>query len=118
MFGLGFSEILVLGVIALIVIGPDDLPKVARTLGRFMNELKRGGETFKREFESGARTAQDNLKIDPYSPNKPQEKAVASADKDEDYDQVHATSPPVNDDSPIEPVVIEVPQKKDEGQNG
>lgn len=41
MFGLGMSEIIFLAVLALIVIGPKQLPEVARTLGRFLNELKR-----------------------------------------------------------------------------
>jgi sec-independent protein translocase protein TatB len=33
MFDIGFSELMVIGVVALIVIGPERLPKVARTLG-------------------------------------------------------------------------------------
>ena len=44
MFNMGFSEIVVLGVIALLVIGPKQLPHVARTLARMMNELKRATE--------------------------------------------------------------------------
>lgn len=118
MFGLGFSEILVLGVLALVVIGPDDLPKVARTIGRFMNELKRGGETFKREFEAGAKNVQDDLRIDPYSTPKKDTSVHAETDKNDDYDQVHAPSPVVNDTHPVEPVVIAVPPKKDEGPQG
>lgn len=35
------SEIIFLAVLALIVIGPKELPELARTLGRFINELKR-----------------------------------------------------------------------------
>lgn len=41
MFGLSLGEVILLGIIALIVIGPEDLPKMARTIGRFINELKR-----------------------------------------------------------------------------
>lgn len=44
MFGLGMSEILVLGILALILIGPDQLPEIARTIGKFLNELKRSTE--------------------------------------------------------------------------
>ncbi len=47
MFDIGFSELLVIGVVALIVIGPERLPRVARTLGhlfgrmqRYVNEVK------------------------------------------------------------------------------
>lgn len=41
MFDIGFSEILVVGVVALIVIGPERLPKVARTLGHMYGRLQR-----------------------------------------------------------------------------
>lgn len=41
MFGLSFAHMILLAAIALIVIGPKQLPEVARTLGRFLNELKR-----------------------------------------------------------------------------
>jgi len=47
MFDVSFSELVVIGVVALIVIGPEKLPKVARTLGaltgrmqRYMTEIK------------------------------------------------------------------------------
>jgi sec-independent protein translocase protein TatB len=41
MFDVGFSEILVIAVVALIVIGPERLPKVARTLGHLFGRLQR-----------------------------------------------------------------------------
>jgi sec-independent protein translocase protein TatB len=41
MFDIGFSELLVIGVVALIVIGPQKLPKVARTVGILMGRLQR-----------------------------------------------------------------------------
>ncbi len=41
MFDIGFSELLLLGAIALIFIGPKQLPEVARGIARFINELKR-----------------------------------------------------------------------------
>ncbi|MCC6137494.1 MAG: twin-arginine translocase TatA/TatE family subunit [Bdellovibrionaceae bacterium] len=40
MFNLGFSEILIIGVLALILIGPKQLPEVARIMGRMMKEFK------------------------------------------------------------------------------
>jgi Sec-independent protein translocase protein TatA len=40
-FGIGSTELIVLGVIALIVIGPRDLPKVLRTLGQVMTKVQR-----------------------------------------------------------------------------
>ena len=41
MFDIGFSELLVIGVVALIVIGPEKLPRVARTLGHLAGRLQR-----------------------------------------------------------------------------
>lgn len=59
MFGLGFSEIILLGVLALIIIGPKQLPDVARTLGRFLNELKRATDDFKDDFKRQAKADLD-----------------------------------------------------------
>jgi len=41
MFDIGFSELLVIGVVALIVIGPERLPRVARTIGHLMGRMQR-----------------------------------------------------------------------------
>ena len=41
MFDIGFSELLVIGVVALVVIGPEKLPRMARTLGHLAGRLQR-----------------------------------------------------------------------------
>ena len=41
MFDIGFSELLVIGIVALIVIGPERLPRVARTLGHLLGRMQR-----------------------------------------------------------------------------
>jgi sec-independent protein translocase protein TatB len=41
MFDIGFSELLVIAIVALIVIGPERLPKVARTLGHLFGRMQR-----------------------------------------------------------------------------
>jgi sec-independent protein translocase protein TatB len=50
-FGLGITEIIFLAVLALIVIGPKQLPEMARTIGRFLNELKRSTESLKEDMK-------------------------------------------------------------------
>lgn len=54
MFGLGFSEIVLLAVIGLLVLGPEELPKLARNLGRIFNDVKRSADDFKSEIQSHA----------------------------------------------------------------
>src|SRR3954463_5732457 len=41
MFDIGFSELMVIGVVALIVIGPEKLPRVARTVGHLLGRMQR-----------------------------------------------------------------------------
>jgi len=50
MFGIGLSEFIVIVIVALIAIGPDKLPQLARTLGKAFSEFKRAGEEVKKSF--------------------------------------------------------------------
>ena len=56
MFDVAFSEILVIAVVALIVIGPEKLPKVARTLGLLTGRLQRYVATVKADIDRELRT--------------------------------------------------------------
>ena len=47
MFGIGFSEILLILVVALVVIGPKRLPELARILGRGLAEIRRASDEFR-----------------------------------------------------------------------
>ncbi len=51
MFDVGFSEMLVIGVVALVVIGPEKLPRVARTLGHLMGRAQRYVNQVKRDID-------------------------------------------------------------------
>ncbi len=67
MFDIGFTELLVIGIIALIVVGPKDLPGMFRTLGRFTARLRSLGREFTSAMnaaadESGMREASKELK--------------------------------------------------------
>lgn len=44
MFGIGFSELIIIGIIALIAIGPDKLPELAAKAGRFIWDIRRAWE--------------------------------------------------------------------------
>jgi len=47
----GFAEIVVLALLAIIVVGPKDLPKLMRTLGGFMAKIRAMGQEFKDAFD-------------------------------------------------------------------
>lgn len=65
------SEIIFLAVLALIVIGPKELPQVARTLGRFLNELKRSSNILNEEFKQHTRLDIFDLDAPRAKPKKP-----------------------------------------------
>ena len=50
MLGLGWTEMLVIGVVALIVIGPKDLPVVMNRIGKVAGQIRRMGNDFQREI--------------------------------------------------------------------
>lgn len=55
MFDIGWMELLIIGVVALIVIGPKDLPEMFRTLGRFTAKLRAMAREFQRAMEDAAK---------------------------------------------------------------
>ena len=50
MFGVGPEELVLILIIALIVLGPERMPKVARDLGRVVGELRRTSDQLREEF--------------------------------------------------------------------
>jgi sec-independent protein translocase protein TatB len=54
MFDLGWTEMLVIGIVALIVIGPKDLPKMFRALGQFVGKAKGMAREFSRAMNDAA----------------------------------------------------------------
>lgn len=54
MFDIGWTELLVIGIVALIVIGPKDLPVMFKTLGRFTARARQMAREFQRAMEQAA----------------------------------------------------------------
>ncbi len=50
MFNIGFAELIVILLVAFVIVGPKDLPKVARTLGRWVRQAKEMYRDFKNEM--------------------------------------------------------------------
>jgi sec-independent protein translocase protein TatB len=58
MFDIGWSELLVIGIVALIVIGPKELPGVLRTLSQMMGKVRRMASEFQGQFQEAMREAE------------------------------------------------------------
>src|SRR6266498_4154264 len=58
MFEIGWGELLIIGVVALIAIGPKELPGVLRTLGQWMSKLRRMASEFQSQFHEAMREAE------------------------------------------------------------
>lgn len=52
MFDIGFLELLILGIVGLLVLGPERLPKAARTAGLWIGKIKRTVSSMQREINS------------------------------------------------------------------
>jgi len=51
MFDIGFPELLIVGLVLLLVVGPERLPEVLRTVGRVMGSARRSFDTLRSELE-------------------------------------------------------------------
>src|SRR4051794_1127655 len=58
MFDLGWGKILLIGIVALVVIGPKELPGALRTLGQWMTKIRRMASEFQNQFHEAMREAE------------------------------------------------------------
>jgi sec-independent protein translocase protein TatB len=58
MFGLGWGEMVVIGIVALIAIGPKELPTVLRSAGHWMGKIRRMANEFQGQFQEALREAE------------------------------------------------------------
>ena len=59
MFGIGGQEIVIIGLLFLVIFGPNALPKMARDLGRFVSEARRSIDEFKEELTAAEDDEED-----------------------------------------------------------
>jgi sec-independent protein translocase protein TatB len=52
MFGLGFGEIVIIAIVALLVLGPDRLPDAAKTIGKTLRDLRKATDDIKGQLET------------------------------------------------------------------
>jgi sec-independent protein translocase protein TatB len=58
MFDIGWSELVLIGIVALIAIGPKELPGVLRTVGQYMGKVRRMASEFQGQFQEAMREAE------------------------------------------------------------
>ena len=68
MFDIGFLELMVVAILGLLVLGPERLPKAARTVGLFLGRMRRTMSNIQDDFERQVRTEELREKLkDPYA---------------------------------------------------
>ena len=81
MFDFTSSKLLILGIVALIVIGPKDLPALLRTIGKYIGIIKRQAADFRAQFDEAMRESElQQLKKDMESIQRETETAVREAE--------------------------------------
>jgi sec-independent protein translocase protein TatB len=125
MFDIGWGELVVIGIVALIAIGPKELPTVLRTLGQYMAKIRRMSAEFQGQFQEALREAEvaelkqqaenlkstvtDFAKIDPMAdPPKPAEEAAPTepAPLPPQAEQAATTEPA----APLPPIDVPPPE--------
>ncbi|MDB5664155.1 MAG: hypothetical protein JWS11_698 [Cypionkella sp.] len=100
MFGdIGWAELVLIGIVALIVIGPEDLPDMFRQLGRFTAKLRQMSREFSRAMEqaakeTGVKDVADDLKAATSAKNLGLNKVKEAADRFEKWDPIKNAARP------------------------
>jgi Tat protein translocase TatB subunit len=80
MIGIGLPELLLILALALIVLGPDRLPQLARQIARYMGKLKRASEELKSQLD--IESLEKDIKHSKSPPSDSEEKIGTSNSKD------------------------------------
>lgn len=108
MFNMGWTELLVIGVVALIVIGPQDLPEMFRQLGRFTGKIRAMGREFQRAMDqaakdSGAKDVAKDLRTMTSPKSLGIDAVKDAADRFEKWDPLKQTKPAPKPATPASP---------------
>jgi sec-independent protein translocase protein TatB len=117
MFDIGWSELLVIGVVAIIVVGPKDLPRLMRTFGHYAGKLRRMAAEFQRQFEDAVRDSEiDEVRkaMQDFRDEAPSVDFRASVDKPLMVSQQTPTprAAPTPEPPPVSPQAVPKPRAK------
>lgn len=91
MFDIGWSELLIIGIVTLLFVGPKDLPVFLRTLGRYLGVIKKQANEFRAQFDEALReTELDQLRKDVVGMKNEVEKSVRDVGRqvEDDFSEV------------------------------
>src|SRR5262245_35800600 len=91
MFDITSSKLLLLGIVALLVIGPKDLPALLRTIGKYVGIIKRQAAEFRAQFDEAMRESElADLRRDVESLGREAEQTMRSAEQSVEKDWAQA----------------------------
>src|SRR5215468_5138668 len=91
MFDFTSSKLLILGIVALLVIGPKDLPGLLRTIGKYVGMIKRQAAEFRAQFDEAMRESElADLKRDVESLGQEAEQTMRAAEQSVERDWAQA----------------------------
>jgi sec-independent protein translocase protein TatB len=94
MFDITSSKLLILGIVALLVIGPKDLPALLRTIGKYVGIIKRQAAEFRAQFDEAMRESElADLRKDVESLGREAEQTMRAAEQsvEKDWNQAQAS---------------------------
>jgi sec-independent protein translocase protein TatB len=108
MFDITSSKLLILGIVALLVIGPKDLPALLRTIGKYVGIIKRQAAEFRAQFDEAMRESElADLRKDVESLGREAEQTMRAAEQSVEKDLAQAQA---SVDAALDPASASEPQ--------